>query len=427
MRVLVTGANGFIGARVVVALRDAGHEVVVAVRKPPAQGRDDAVVICDFARDLDPQIWIPRLAGIDAAVNCAGILRETRADKFQSIHVDTPLALFRACAAVGVRRVIQISALGDQGDGEFIASKHRGDQALAELDLDWLVLRPGLVYSAHGAYGGTSLLRALAVLPGVMLLPGDGTQKLRPLAAEDLAASVVAALARPQLRAETLELVGPEILTLRDYLLAWRGWFGLRKPCVLTTPQPLVAATVALGEAWGRGPICRVIAHLLERERVGGAQALERMQSMLGVMPAALAQALVQRPCQAPDLWFARWYVLRPLLICTLALVWIASGSVGLLLPATAAQAALPHWPPALVSGITLASSMADLALGLMLLLGQRVRVVLSLMLAMVAAYTIVIGTLAPEHWRDPFGGLLKNLPIAGILIALLALEPRGR
>ena len=189
----------------------------------------------------------------------------------------------------------------------------------------------------------------------------------------------------------------------------------------------IFTATVALGEAWGRGPICRVIAHLLERERVGGAQALERMQSMLGVMPAALAQALVQRPCQAPDLWFARWYVLRPLLICTLALVWIASGSVGLLLPATAAQAALPHWPPALVSGITLASSMADLVLGLMLLLGQRVRVVLSLMLAMVAAYTIVIGTLAPEHWRDPFGGLLKNLPIAGILIALLALEPRGR
>jgi uncharacterized protein YbjT (DUF2867 family) len=426
VRVLVTGANGFIGSRVVAALGDAGHEPVCAVRKVTAS-KADAVVICDFARDVNPQVWIPRLIGIDAVVNCAGILRETRADKFQTIHVDAPLALFRACAAAGVRRVIQISALGEPGDGEFIASKHRADQALAELDLDWLVLRPGLVYSAHGAYGGTSLLRALAALPGVQLLPADGMQKLRPLAAEDLAASVVAALARLQLRAEVLEVVGPEILTLRDYLLAWRGWFGLSTARVLTTPQSMVDATVALGEAWGRGPICRVIAHLLERDRLGSAQALERMQSMLGVMPTTLTQALLRRPCQAQDLWVARWYILRPLPICTLALVWIASGLVGLLLPDAAAQTALPNWSPTLVRGMAHASGVADLVLGLMLLLGQRVRTVLILMLAMVVGYTLVIGMLAPEHWFDPLGGLLKNLPIAALLIMLLALEPRGR
>jgi len=75
-----------------------------------------------------------------------------------------------------------------------------------------------LVYSTHGAYGGTSLLRALAALPGVMLLPGDGMQKLRPLAAEDLAASVVAVLARPQLHSECSNWSGPEILTLQGYL-----------------------------------------------------------------------------------------------------------------------------------------------------------------------------------------------------------------
>lgn len=426
MRVLVTGANGFIGTRVVAALRAAGHEPVAAVRNAAA-GRAGPMIACNFARDLDPQVWIPRLVSIDAVVNCAGILRETRTDKFQSIHVDAPLALFRACAAAGVRRVIQISALGDPSDGEFIASKHRGDQALAELDLDWLVLRPGLVYSTHGAYGGTALLRALAVLPGVIALPGDGLQKLRPLAAEDLAACVVVALARPHLRGEMLEVVGPEILTLRDYLVAWRGWFGLRKPHVLTTPPWLVAATIALGEFWGRGPLCRVIAHLLERNRVGSARALERIRSVLGHEPATLMQALARRPSQPQDLWHARWYFLRPLLIFTLALVWIASGVVALLLPDSAAQATLAHWPPTLMRGMTLACGSADLVLGLMLLLGQRIRVVLTLMLAMVIAYTVVIGALAPGHWLDPFGGLLKNLPIAAVLVTLLAVEPGGR
>ena len=426
MRVLVTGANGFIGSRVATELRSAGHEVLIAVRSGPARSGGE-MVLCDFARDLDPQMWIPRLTHIDAVVNCAGILRETRTDKFQNIHVDAPLALFRACAAAGVRRVIQISALGEPNDGEFIASKHWADRALAELDLDWLVLRPGLVYSAHGAYGGTSLLRALAAMPGVMLLPSYGMQKLRPLAAEDLAASVVAALARPQLRAQTLELIGPEVLTLRDYLLAWRTWFGLREPRVLPTPRSLVTATVALGEAWGRGPVCRVIAHLLERDRLGSANALERMQSMLGFVPATLTQALIRRRCEPQDLWLARWYILRPLLIFTLAFVWIASGVVGLLLPDEAAQATMPQSAPMLVQGMALASSMADLVLGLMLLLGQRVRSVLLLMLAMVAAYTAVIGIVSPTHWLDPFGGLLKNLPIAAALITLLALEPRSR
>jgi uncharacterized protein YbjT (DUF2867 family) len=425
VRVLVTGANGFIGARVVAALRQAGHDTVRAVRKAAA-AEGTRVVICDFARDVDSRVWIPRLAGIDAVVNCAGILRETRVDKFQRVHVDTPLALFRACVETGVRRVIQISALGEPDDGEFIASKHRGDRALAELDLDWLVLRPGLVYSAHGAYGGTSLLRALAAMPGVLLLPADGMQKLRPLASEDFAASVVAALARPQLRAETVDVVGPEILTLRDYLLAWRGWFGLSKAPILSTPQWMVTATVALGEAWGRGPVCRVVANLLERDRLGSAQTLERLQSMLGFAPTTLAQALSRRPCQAQDLWLVRWYFLRPLLLCTLALTWIASGIVGLLLPDATAQTALPHWPPALVHGMASASSVADLVLGLALLVA-RTRPVLIVMLAMVALYTVIIGTAAPVHWLDPFGGLLKNLPIAALLLTLLALEPPAR
>jgi len=212
MRVLVTGAGGFLGGFVLAALRAAGHVPVRAVRRP-APGSDD--VACDFARDTDPDTWRSRLAGIDAVVNVAGILRETRTDTFERVHVAAPAALYRACAAAGVRRVIQVSALGAPADGEFIASKHRGDAVLASLDLDWLVLRPGLVYSAADAYGGTRLLRALAALP-LIPLPQHGRQELQPLAAEDLAQAVVAALARPALARTTLEVVGPEILTLRE-------------------------------------------------------------------------------------------------------------------------------------------------------------------------------------------------------------------
>jgi len=423
MRVLVTGASGFIGARVVAVLREAGHEAVAAMRHGSAPG----TVACDFSRDLDPAVWQPRLAGIDAVVNCAGILRETRHDTFQRVHVDAPLALFRACEAAQVRRVIQLSALGEPEDGEFIASKQRCDQALAELDLDWLVLRPGLVYSAHGAYGGTTLLRAFAALPGAIIVPGDGSQRIRPLALEDLVAAIVAALRRPYAQAQIIELVGPDVLSLRDYLVAWRRWFGLNAQRTFTTPRWLAHLVVAIGEASGRGPLCRVIANLLERGRVGGADALACTQALLERAPASLAQALAKRPSDARDLLQARWYFVRPLLLATLALTWIASGIVGLSISASAAAAALPAWSPAFVEATSWACSAADLTLGIALLIGRATRVVLGLMLVMVALYTLGIGVLAPSHWLDPFGGLLKNFTLAAVAAALLTMDAPRR
>lgn len=424
MRVLVIGANGFLGSRLVCALRDAGHEPVLAVRNT-ASVRGAAAVACDMARDIDPEVWKARLEGIDAVVNCAGILRETRTDTFQSVHVDAPLALFRACAKYGVRRVIQVSALGNPSDGEFIASKHRCDDELAALDLDWLVLRPGLVYSAHGAYGGTALLRAMAAQPAFLLLPNDGMQPLQPLAAEDLAQLVLAALARPNVRGIVLQAVGPQVLTLRAYLCAWRAWFALREARVIPLPQILVDATVAIGEWWGRGPVCRVIANLLNRHRIGDEDAVQRLQATLGIIPRKLKQALRERPMQWSDLLEARWYVLRPALLCVLAFLWIASAMVGMTTAPNAALAQLPALPESLVRPLAIATSTLDFALGALLAFGVRIRMVLTLMLLMVLGYTLVISVLEPSHWLDPFGGVLKNVLIAAVLGALLILEPR--
>ena len=134
----------------------------------------------------------------------------------------------------------------------------------------------------------------------------------------------------------------------------------------------------------------------------------------------SLADALSRRPCQPQDFLPARWYILRYLLLFILALVWIGSGLVGLALP----ESSRTGGAACVVAGqslrvTTLASSVADLMLGLALLTGRWTRSVLALMLTMVAIYTLAIGSLAPEHWLDPFGGLLKNLPIAAILIVV--------
>ena len=102
MRVLVAGAEGFIRRYIVSALRAAGHDVIAGVRRSINAGSPS--IACDFSRDLDPQNWMSRLVDIDVVVNAIGILRESKINSFERVHVLGPKALFEACAIIGVPR-----------------------------------------------------------------------------------------------------------------------------------------------------------------------------------------------------------------------------------------------------------------------------------------------------------------------------------
>jgi uncharacterized protein YbjT (DUF2867 family) len=429
VRVLVTGAGGFIGRQVAAALVAAGHRVAAGVRTPTRHHPrpDDDGIACDFARDHTPETWLGRLVGIDAVVNCVGVLRERGADTFQHVHVDAPRALAEACVRSGIRRFVQVSALGDPADGEFIASKHRGDEALRALDLDLVIVRPSVVYSTRGSYGGTSLLRAMAAVPGVMLLPGRGQQPLDPLSGEDLGQLVLRLLEDGTASRETVEAVGPGTLTLEKYLLAWRAWLGLGAPrLVLRVPAPLVAAAAALGERFGSGPLGRTMHAMLARGNVGSAGAAQRMARLLGRAPRSLDQALRAQPSFVQDRWQARLHLAEPVLRLSIAFVWLFSGVVGFRTPAAeivatldaagVSQGALP-----LVYG----ASALDGALGVLLALRWRVPLVGAAMIASVLAYTLFIGVRLPGSWWDPFGGLLKNLVVLPALWVMIAMSDR--
>lgn len=421
MRVLVTGAFGFIGAAVIAALIEAGHTPVAAARRaklgqhlPGVQG-----LPCDLASDVRPADWLARLAGIDAVVNCAGILRERGHDTHATVNDAAPRALFEACAQAGVRRVVQVSALGDPRDGEFVASKHRADAALMRLAIDWVVLRPSVVVSARGSYGGSSLLRALAALP-LTPLPGKGGQRLQPILLEDLAHAVVAALERPQAVRQCLDLGGPEVFGLRDYLALWRHWLGLGPPRFLSVPLVLARTGAAVAELFARGPLGLTLWRMLERGNVLAPGRFDGAAVALGFAPAALASGLAREPSHTADRWHARLHLLAPLLRVSLALTWIASGLVGLLLPVADVLALMrpAGLPEAAIPALAWGGSALDLALGALLLLGWRVRRTLVLMVAMVLGYTLVLGILLPAAWLDPFGGLLKN----GLILVALAI-----
>ena len=160
MRVLVIGASGLIGDALVRRLVEAGHAVVLGVRKEGkleamAAARVDGLptVHVDYARPTATEAWQQRLEGIDVVVNAVGIFREQGNQTFDALHVKAPLNLFEAAVAAGVRRIIQISALGadPQSPFAYFSSKGRADAALAALPVSSVVLRPSLVFAPNGA------------------------------------------------------------------------------------------------------------------------------------------------------------------------------------------------------------------------------------------------------------------------------------
>jgi len=410
LRVLVTGVEGFIGRHLVAALGAAGHTVVAGVRRPT---NPDAIA-CDFSRDIVPDAWIPRLAGIDVVINAVGILRESGANTFERVHISSPKALFEACHRLGVQRVIQISALGSPAAGEYLVSKLRGDVELAHLELDWTIVRPSLVYSIRGSYGGTSLLRAMAALPGVLFVPGSGDQLMQPIRAEDLAAVVVALVDKKAGIREVISAVGPERVTLLTYLLETRRWLELPAPVVVRVPEVIARFGAWLGEHVSNGPVGMTMWRMLNLGNVATDESTREMVTISGVAPLSLEQALDAAPSFVQDRWHARLYFLGPLLRVALAILWIGSGLVGFLTPMTSSQElfASAGLPPAVAAPSVFAAGTVDLVLGILALIAWRPALVAGLMCTSLLVYTLFIGVVFPSLWLEPFGGLLKNLPL---------------
>lgn len=425
MRVFLTGANGFIGSALLTALLAAGHDVVAAVRRPEALRRRFPNLVAleaDLNRLLRARDWAPLIAGCDAVVNCAGILQSRRGQSVARIHDQAPRALFEAAQATGIAKVVQISAVSVEAKTAYAASKKAADDHLMGLDLDWVVLRPSLVYSADGSYGGTSLLRAQASAPFALPVVGNGDQAFQPIARSDLARLVVLAVEGDRLDRKVLEPCGPERLTVADIVIRLRAWLGLAPVPLLRVPLPLVRIACRLGDWFSNGPVTTTaLVQLLH----GNTADYDSYRAGGGLEARPMAAVLAARPAQSQDLWHARLTLLRPLLRVVLILLWLISGLYGLLLPAAAVLAPIAALglPEAWALFGARAFGLLDLAIAGLLLFRVRPRATGLLQLSLVAGYTLLLTATAPSLWLEPLGPLLKNLPVLALIACWMVLE----
>lgn len=427
MRVLVIGADGFIGARIVAELAARGHEAVCCGRNEAALRRrcpGQEVLRCDLTAD-DSAAWLPRLRGVDAVVNAAGILR----GNLEAVHHRGPIALFDACAAARIAKVIQISALGADASAvsQFHRTKRAADEHLARLADErraagWCVVRPSIVVGRGGQ--STALFSALAALPRPLRL-GPGSWRVQPIHVADATRAIADLVETERPMPRFLDLVGPEPITTDGLTAALRNWLGLSPARFLSVPELFLRLGARLGGVLPGASLTSESLGMLARGNVADVRSLAET---LGWAPRPLDRALAAEPASEADVWHASLMPVRPLLRWGLAIVWIGSGFVSAFLtPRAQAYALLSRLdlPDPVALAITWAGAALDILLGVALLVPKWTRIVGAAQIATMALYTALATALVPAAWADPFAPLLKNIAVLVATLALMGMERR--
>lgn len=250
MRILVLGATGYVGSRVVPALLDAGHHVVAASSSPPAPQRfawGDAVdwVRCDVT---EPEAVRLALTDVDAVCY---LVHSLDLRSFEDRDRRGAEVLRDAVADSGVRRIVYLSGLVPDVPAEelsrHIASRLEVEQVLAEAEsatCSVVSLRAGVVLGA----GSTSfeVIRQLATLLLVQPVPTWLGHRVQPIAISDVLRVMVEAYADDHLTG-SVDIGGPDVLPYSRLLRECSRASGLRRVRVPTIPVP--TSLVSLGTA----------------------------------------------------------------------------------------------------------------------------------------------------------------------------------
>lgn len=425
MRILITGANGFIAREIIARLATSGHEIIACVHNNLLENIPHTSVFkVDFTKAIKPEYWLQHLKDVDAVINCVGVFQTTKEKTMWNIHYETPKALFEACVQQGIKKIIQISALGvDKVDVPYAKSKLATDNYLQTLDIDSTIIRPGLVYG-KGSYGGSSLFRGLAGLPFILPMPGRAEQLQQPIHADDLTLIVEKSLTLPG--KQILCAVGEEKLSVKNLLIKLRKWLGFKKALPLVVPDMFIKLGAKIGNYIPNSPMSETGIKMMAVDNTASEEEIKNLENITHIKPRGFTNGLNGMVSSVQDRWHARLYFLRPLLRMSIAFIWIFSGIVSLLPISsllsfdlmTQAKIPLTLQPLVLYSFSTI-----DILLGVATLFNYRLLAVGFLQCFFILLYTAIISFSLPIYWLNPFAPIAKNIPLFVAILIMMALE----
>jgi uncharacterized protein YbjT (DUF2867 family) len=288
---LLTGATGSIGSRLLPLLLEQGEEVRCLVREPRRLGErrvDVQIALGDLGEMSDPYLVRQALRGVDTVIHLAATIRDQPPKRIEELNGLATARLLRAAERSGVRRFVFFSALNASAAQRtrFFRAKWLAEEAVRSSPLRTTVFAPSVVYDHSDPW--VTLLRRFSFLP-VMPVSGGGTARFQPIWADDVARCVVAALVDED--RDRYELAGPETLSYDEMSDLVSRVAGRQRPLV-HLPLPMVrSGLLALRSLFGEA----VFATWEEAELMEVSMVSERGTSdaeALGVEPRRMEDVL---------------------------------------------------------------------------------------------------------------------------------------
>ncbi len=217
MRVLVTGATGFVGGRLVPALIERGHEVVTLVRDPSDYDAPPGVAV-ERGDLLDPGSMDAAFENVDAAYYLVHSMDDGSGEDFAERDRRAAHNFASVASTAGVDRVVYLGGLGDDADdlSKHLESRREVERVLAEGDYDLTVLRAAIIIGSESA--SFQLVRQLVERLPVMVTPSWVRTDCQPIGIDDTLEYLVGVLDAPETAGGTYDIGGPDVLTYQAVL-----------------------------------------------------------------------------------------------------------------------------------------------------------------------------------------------------------------
>ena len=266
--ILVTGGTGFVGPKVVHALRAAEKPIRCLVRKASGkQGSTLAAWGCEPAEGdmTDAESLRRAVEGCDAVVHLVAI-RQGREEQFKRVMEQGTRDLVAAAAEAGVRRFVLMSALGTSEETKdlvpYYGAKWEQEQTVTGSALEHVIFRPSFIFGRDG--GILPTFAKLAKLAPVTPIIGSGVQRIQPIWVDDVAAYFTAAVDKPEAAGQKFELGGPDVVSWNEFWQRLKKARGIRRPS-MHVPVGLMKANALVTERLpGNIPLTRDLLKMLE-------------------------------------------------------------------------------------------------------------------------------------------------------------------
>jgi len=298
MKVLITGATGFVGQEVVRQLHEAGHSIRILAHRRNSPLAQEAVsrywAEAHRGDVLDAASLEGALRGVDAVIHLVGIISEVGDSTFERVHTGGTQNMVAAAQQAGVKRFLHMSALGTRPNAasRYHQTKWTAEELVRQSGLDFTIFRPSLVYGPQDQFINL-FARIIRLSPGVPLL-GNPRARFQSVPVEAVAAAFARSLDKPKSIGQTYDLCGPEALTLSEIVdrimgVLQRRRLKLRVPLGLARCQAVFLEFLFPRLLRKAPPLNRDQLLMLQEDNVGNPQPTDEL---FGLRPASLREGI---------------------------------------------------------------------------------------------------------------------------------------